>query len=48
LVVAIVAFAFGSLYVWVWLDPVMGIVSALVIARWSWGFVHNPEMVLLD
>lgn len=47
-VLAIAALALGSLYGWVWLDPVMGIVGALVIARWSWGLVRDAGAVLLD
>ncbi|WP_416358075.1 CDF family Co(II)/Ni(II) efflux transporter DmeF [Aureimonas phyllosphaerae] len=47
-VLAIAALALGSLYGWVWLDPVMGIVGALVIARWSWGLVRDTGAVLLD
>jgi cation diffusion facilitator family transporter len=47
-VLAIVALALGSLYGWTWLDPVMGIVGALVIARWSLGLVRSTGGVLLD
>jgi cation diffusion facilitator family transporter len=36
-VLAIVALLAGRFYGWNWLDPVMGVVGALVIARWSWG-----------
>ncbi|WP_126397944.1 CDF family Co(II)/Ni(II) efflux transporter DmeF [Blastochloris tepida] len=47
-VLAIVALIAGSLYGWLWLDPVMGIVGALVIARWSWGLIRDAGGVLLD
>jgi cation diffusion facilitator family transporter len=47
-VLAIVALTAGSIYGWLWLDPVMGIVGALVIARWSWGLVRDSGGVLLD
>ncbi|MDB5531399.1 MAG: cation transporter [Devosia sp.] len=47
-VLAIVALLFGSFYGWLWLDPAMGVVGALVIARWSWGLVRNAGGVLLD
>ncbi|MDE0925328.1 CDF family Co(II)/Ni(II) efflux transporter DmeF [Aurantimonas coralicida] len=47
-VLAIAALGFGSLYGWIWLDPVMGIVGALVIAHWSWGLVRDAGAVLLD
>ena len=45
---AIVALLAGRSYGWVWLDPVIGIVGALVIARWSWGLVRDSGAVLLD
>ena len=47
-VLAIVALTFGSLYGWTVLDPVIGIVGALVIARWSWALVRDTGRVLLD
>jgi cation diffusion facilitator family transporter len=33
---------------WVWMDAVMGIIGALVIANWSYGLVRNAGAVLLD
>lgn len=47
-VLAIVALLAAGLYGWVWLDPAMGIVGALVIARWSWGLIRDAGGVLLD
>lgn len=47
-VLAIVALLTGSLYGWLWLDPAMGIVGALVIARWSWGLIRDSGGVLVD
>jgi cation diffusion facilitator family transporter len=47
-VLAIAALVTGSLYDWVWMDPAMGIVGALVIARWSWGLMRDSGAVLLD
>jgi cation diffusion facilitator family transporter len=47
-VLAIAALLLGSLYGWLWLDPAMGIVGALVIARWSWGLVRDAGATLLD
>ena len=47
-VLAIVALALGSLYGWLWLDPLMGIVGGLVIAQWSWGLMKSSGRVLLD
>ncbi len=47
-VLAIAALLAGSAYGWLWLDPLMGIVGALVIARWSWGLIRDAGAVLLD
>jgi len=47
-VLAIAALVLGSLYGWLWLDPAIGIVGALVIARWSWGLIRDTAGVLLD
>lgn len=47
-VLAIVALLAGRAYGWIWLDPVIGIVGALVIARWSWGLIRDSGGVLLD
>lgn len=47
-VLAIVALLLGRSYGWTWADPVMGMVGALVIARWSWGLIGDTGSVLLD
>ncbi|MBB6192326.1 cation diffusion facilitator family transporter [Sphingobium wenxiniae] len=47
-VLAIIALLSGRFLGWVWLDPVMGIVGALVIARWSWSLMLETAWVLLD
>jgi cation diffusion facilitator family transporter len=47
-VLAIVALLAGRYLGWVWLDPVMGIVGALVIARWAWSLMGVTAAVLLD
>ncbi|MDB5507368.1 MAG: cation diffusion facilitator family transporter [Devosia sp.] len=47
-VLAIGALILGSIYGWLWLDPLIGIVGALVIARWSWGLIRDAGAVLLD
>ncbi|HWL56618.1 MAG TPA: CDF family Co(II)/Ni(II) efflux transporter DmeF [Paracoccus sp. (in: a-proteobacteria)] len=47
-VLAIAALTLGSLYGWNSLDPMMGIVGALVIFRWSWGLIRDSGRVLLD
>ena len=47
-VLAIIALLLGRSHGWIWADPVMGIVGAVVIARWSWGLVRDTASVLLD
>ncbi len=47
-VLAIIALVAGSIYGWIWLDPLMGIVGALVIARWSWGLMRDTGATMLD
>ena len=47
-VLAIAALILGRLYGWNALDPIMGIVGGIVIARWSWGLVRSTSRVLLD
>lgn len=47
-VLAIAALLGGRYFGWVWLDPVMGIVGAVVIARWSYSLMRTTARVLLD
>lgn len=47
-VLAILALLAGWFLDWTWLDPVMGIVGAVVIARWSWGLMRDTAAILLD
>jgi cation diffusion facilitator family transporter len=47
-VLAIAALLAGRYLGWVWLDPVMGIVGAIVIARWAWSLMGVTSAVLLD
>jgi cation diffusion facilitator family transporter len=45
---AILALSTGKAFGWVWMDPAMGIVGSIVIARWSYGLMREAGMVLLD
>jgi cation diffusion facilitator family transporter len=47
-VLAIAALLAGRYLGWVWMDPVMGIVGGIVIARWSWTLMRDTASVLLD
>ncbi|MBT8333022.1 MAG: CDF family Co(II)/Ni(II) efflux transporter DmeF [Deltaproteobacteria bacterium] len=45
---AIIALVTGKALGWVWMDPIMGIVGALIISRWSYGLLRDTGRVLLD
>ena len=47
-ILAIVALLAGRYFGWVWLDPVIGIVGALVIAQWSFTLIRSSAATLLD
>jgi cation diffusion facilitator family transporter len=47
-VLAIIALLAGRYLGWVWMDEAMGIVGAVVIARWSWSLMRDTASVLLD
>jgi cation diffusion facilitator family transporter len=45
---AIFALLAGKYLGWNWLDPLMGIVGAILVARWSLGLLRTTSGVLLD
>lgn len=47
-VLAIIALLAGKYFDLVWLDPAMGIVGAILVARWSWALLRKTGRVLLD
>ena len=47
-VLAIVALLTGKYMGIIWIDPVMGIVGAIVILHWSYGLIKESSTVLLD
>ncbi|NUU00220.1 CDF family Co(II)/Ni(II) efflux transporter DmeF [Herbaspirillum robiniae] len=47
-VLAIAALVAGLYLGWTWLDPMMGVVGAVVIARWSYSLLRETSSVLLD
>ena len=47
-ILAILALLLGRMNGWLWADPLMGVVGALVIIRWSWGLIRDTGGVLLD
>jgi len=47
-VLAIAALVGGLAFGWAWLDPVMGIVGAVLVATWARGLIRSTSSVLLD
>jgi cation diffusion facilitator family transporter len=47
-VLAIIGLLLARLYGWVWMDPLAGIVGAVVIANWSLTLIRDTAGVLLD
>jgi cation diffusion facilitator family transporter len=45
---AIIALTAGKSFGWAWLDPVIGIVGAGVILKWSHGLLRDTSRILLD
>ena len=47
-VLVIVGLLLARAFSWVWIDPLVGIVGACVIASWSYGLIRDTGAVLLD
>jgi cation diffusion facilitator family transporter len=47
-VLAIIALLAAKYFGWIWADPMMGIVGAVMVARWSFGLIASSSKVLLD
>jgi cation diffusion facilitator family transporter len=47
-VLAIIALLAAKYFDLVWMDPVMGIVGAIMVIRWSIGLIQGTTIVLLD
>jgi cation diffusion facilitator family transporter len=47
-VLAITGLVLARSFGWMWMDPVAGIIGALVIANWSYGLVRDTGRILLD
>ena len=45
---AIFALLAAKYFGFIWADPLMGIVGAILVARWSMGLLHSTGVVLLD
>ncbi|CCW20277.1 Cobalt-zinc-cadmium resistance protein CzcD [Sphingobium indicum BiD32] len=47
-VLAIAALLAGRYLGWGWMDPAVGLLGAVVIARWAWGLMKDTAGILLD
>lgn len=47
-VLVVVGLLFGRLLGWSWMDPVVGLLGAIVIAAWAYSLVRDTGAVLLD
>ena len=47
-VLAIAALLAGRYLGWRWMDPAVGLLGAVVIARWAWGLMKDTAAILLD
>lgn len=47
-VLVIIGLLLARAFGWVWMDPLAGMVGALVIASWSFGLIRDTASVLLD
>ena len=47
-VLAIIGLSLGREFGWVWMDPMAGVVGALVIANWSYRLIGDTGGILLD
>ena len=47
-ILAITGLVLARSFGWLWMDPLAGIIGALVIANWSYGLVRDTGSILLD
>jgi cation diffusion facilitator family transporter len=47
-VTAIIALLTAKYFGWIWMDPLMGIVGSLLVAKWSIGLLKQTSRTLLD
>jgi cation diffusion facilitator family transporter len=47
-VLVIAGLLFARFFGWLWMDPVVGIVGAFVIASWAYGLIRDTGAILLD
>ena len=47
-VLAIASLSAGKMLGWSWLDPVVGLLGAVLVSRWAWGLARDSAAILLD
>ena len=47
-VLVIVGLVLARVFGWMWMDPLAGLVGALVIASWSYGLIRDTGAIMLD
>lgn len=47
-ILVIVGLLLAQGFGWIWMDPVAGIIGALVTASWSYGLIRDTGAILLD
>jgi len=47
-VLAIIALSTAKFFGYIWMDPLMGIVGAILVSKWSWGLLRDTSRTLLD
>jgi cation diffusion facilitator family transporter len=47
-ILAITGLTLARIFGWLWMDPLAGIIGALVIANWSYGLARDTSRILLD
>jgi cation diffusion facilitator family transporter len=47
-VLVIIGLSFGRWLGWAWMDPLVGLIGAFVIAAWSYGLIRDTGAILLD
>jgi cation diffusion facilitator family transporter len=47
-VLAIIGLILARTFGWMWMDPLAGVIGALVIANWSYGLMRDTGAILLD
>ena len=47
-VLVIIGLLLARAFGWLWMDPLAGLIGAVVIASWSWGLIRDTGSILLD